>query len=255
MLTVVKVGGAAARDPAAVAELARSVASVAGASVVVHGGGPEISAWQDRLGLPVAWSEGLRITSPEAMQVTAMVLSGWINKRLVAALMDAGAGAVGVSGEDGGLLSAAHMDGGRLGEVGHVVEVRPALLRALLSSGFLPVVSPVSRGPGGRPLNVNADEAAACLAASLGARRLLLVSDVPGVVVDGVPEASLSPERAADLVDRGVIGGGMAVKVRQALVAAAEGVEVCIGDERILDDPAAGTRILAASAETAGRPA
>ena len=253
MLTVVKVGGAAVRDAGAAAALARGVAALEGGVVVVHGGGPEITAWQDRLGMPVAWVDGLRVTSPEAMQVTAMVLSGWVNKRIVAALVDAGLPAVGLSGEDAGLLRAERRDGGRLGEVGEVRAVEPAPARALLAAGLVPVVSPVSRGPAGVPLNVNADEAAVALASALRADRLLLVSDVPGVVVDGAPVASLSAGEAADLVARRVVGGGMAVKVLQALAAADAGVEVRIGDEGLLAAACAGTRVLAARA--AGCPA
>ena len=175
MLTVVKVGGAVAGAPAEVAAFASAVAALPGSRVVVHGGGTEITAWQERLGLPVEWKDGLRVTTPAAMQVTAMVLSGLVNKRLAAALIDAGELAVGISGEDGGLVRALRRDGGRLGEVGEVAGVDPRPLCALLDAGILPVVSPVSRGPGGAPLNVNADEAAIALAVGLAANRLLLV--------------------------------------------------------------------------------
>ena len=131
MLTVIKVGGTVASAPDTLAALATAVAAVPGARVLVHGGGPEITAWQERLGLPVEWRDGLRITTPAAVQVTAMVLSGWVNKRVVAALVGAGEDAVGLSGEDGGLLKALRKDGGRLGEVGEVAEVDARPLRAL----------------------------------------------------------------------------------------------------------------------------
>ena len=244
MLTVIKVGGAVASAPDALAALATAVAAVPGARVLVHGGGPEITAWQERLGLPVEWRDGLRITTPAAVQVTAMVLSGWVNKRVVAALVGAGEDAVGLSGEDGGLLKALRKDGGRLGEVGEVAEVDARPLRALLDAGLLPVVSPVSRGPEGVPLNVNADEAAIALAAALTADRLLLVSDVAGVLVDGRPLARITRAVAEELLARDVVQGGMAVKVRQALGAARAGVEVRIGDGAILADGLAGTRVV-----------
>jgi acetylglutamate kinase len=243
MLTVVKVGGAVAGAPSELAALAGAVKALPGARVVVHGGGTEITAWQQRLGLEVQWNEGLRVTTPEAMKVTAMVLSGWVNKRVVAALIGAGEVAVGLSGEDGGLLRAERREGGKLGEVGEVVGVDPRAVRALLDGGMLPVVSPVSRGPGGTPLNVNADEAAIALAVGLSADRLLLVSDVPGVLVDGVPVAHVSASAASDLLAREVVKGGMAVKVRQALGAARAGVEVRIGNGTLLTDPASGTRV------------
>lgn len=244
MLTVVKVGGAVAGAPQELAALVAAVAALPGARVVVHGGGAEITAWQERLGLPVVRKEGLRVTTPETMQVTAMVLSGWVNKRVVAALIGAGELAVGLSGEDGGLLRAERKDGGRLGEVGEVAGVDPRALRALLDAGMLPVVSPVSRGPAGAPLNVNADEAAIALAVGLGADRLLLVSDVPGVLVEGAPLQRITADGAADLLERGVVRGGMAVKVNQALEAARSGVEVRIGDGAMLTDALAGTRVV-----------
>ena len=251
MLTVVKVGGAVAGAPAEVAAFASAVAALPGSRVVVHGGGTEITAWQERLGLPVEWKDGLRVTTPAAMQVTAMVLSGLVNKRLAAALIDAGELAVGISGEDGGLVRALRRDGGRLGEVGEVAGVDPRPLCALLDAGILPVVSPVSRGPGGAPLNVNADETAIALAVGLAANRLLLVSDVGGVLVDGAPLAQITAAGAVELLEREVVRDGMAVKVRQALVAVRAGVEVRIGDGSLLSDGAAGTRVLPDGAEEA----
>ena len=239
-----KVGGAVAGSPAELAALADSVHALPGARVVVHGGGAEITKWQERLGLPVEWSDGLRVTTVEAMKITAMVLSGWVNKRVVAALIDTGEFAVGLSGEDGGLLRAERKAGGKLGEVGEIVGVDPRALKALLDGGMLPVVSPVSRGPRGAPLNVNADEAAIALAVGLAADRLLLVSDVPGVLLDGKPLARITATGAADLLKREVVTGGMAVKVRQALVAARAGVEVRIGDGSLLSDGAAGTSVI-----------
>jgi acetylglutamate kinase len=248
MRTVVKVGGRVVEDAAALGELARGVASLGRHTVLVHGGGSSISAWLERAGLPVEFRDGLRVTSPEAMEITAMVLSGHVNKRLVAALLAAGRPAVGISGEDGALLRAAYKDRARLGEVGEIEGVSASPLLALLGAGLLPVVSPVSAGPAGQPLNVNADEAAIALAAAIRADRLLLVSDVPGVLVDGLPAGALEPGQVAALLDDGTIVGGMAVKVRQALAAARAGVEVRIGGPELLDDPAAGTSIRAARA-------
>ncbi len=244
MLTVVKVGGAVAGSPAELAALAASVKALPGARVVVHGGGAEITAWQEKLGLPVEWKDGLRVTTPAGMQVTAMVLSGWVNKRVVAALIDAGERAVGLSGEDGALLRAIRKDDGKLGEVGEITDVDARPLEALLGGGMLPVVSPVSRGPAGAPLNVNADEAAIALAVGLRADRLLLVSDVPGVLMDGKTLTRIKAGGAAELIERQVVKGGMAVKVRQALVAARAGVEVRIGDNALLSDATAGTAVI-----------
>lgn len=243
MLTVVKLGGHATSDMARLRETAARIAALDGAVVVVHGGGGEISAWQERLGIPVEKVDGLRVTTLQGIEVTAMVLSGRVNKRVVRAFEDVGTPAAGISGEDGALLEAHRARGGALGEVGEVVDVRPGLLHALLSAGYVPVVSPVSRGPGGAPLNVNADEAALSLAVALGAHRIHLVSDVPGVLVDGAVAPELGTGEARHLLDSGRVRDGMAVKVAQALMAAEAGVDVVIGDEGILEDPPAGTRI------------
>jgi acetylglutamate kinase len=248
LLTVVKVGGSLLREESSLPEVARSVSELPGQTVVVHGGGPEITQWQERLGLPVEWRDGLRVTTPESVQVASMVLTGWMNKRIVSALLGTGQVAVGLSGEDGGLLEATRKEGGRLGEVGEVVAVNQILLRALLSAGTTPVISPISRGPGGVPLNVNADEAAIAVAAALPATRLLLVSDVPGVLVNGQVVPSLSAAQAESLIQTGAVTGGMVVKLRQALVAANAGVEVRIGGGEILRDETMGTRILATEA-------
>ncbi len=241
MLTVVKIGGAwlerGAEDSAFSA-----LAKLDGDVVVVHGGGAEISRWLDRSGIEVEWVEGLRVTRGDSLQLTAMVLSGWVNKRVVEALSRAGRPAVGLSGEDGGLLLAEPVDPERLGEVGRVIRVDPRPIQVLLRGGFTPVISPVSSGPGGQPLNVNADEAAIPLALGVNADRLLLLSDVPGVLARGRLVETLDRERAEALARSGDLAGGMLVKVNQALDAASRGVEVRIGDAALLSG-GSGTRI------------
>lgn len=249
MLTVVKIGGAWLEGGSTVQPFL-DLAAISGDLVVVHGGGKEISRWLERMGEPVEWADGLRVTRGDGLRITAMVLSGWVNKRVADALDRAGRPALGLSGEDGGLLDAVPLDRDRYGEVGTVRAVNPRPLRALLDAGYTPVVSPVSRGAEGQPLNVNADEAAIALARDLRADRLLLVSDVPGVLVDGSQMASLTGVEAERLGANGVISGGMRVKVTQALAAAAAGVEVRIGDEGLLTG-APGTRILASEASSA----
>ncbi len=248
MLSVVKLGGRSVANADTLARTAERVARLPGDVVVVHGGGAEISAWQERLDLQVSWHEGLRVTTPEGLKVTAMVLSGWMNKRVVQAFEDAGVPAVGISGEDGALLNARRALEGKIGEVGEVQEVRPGVVHALLRAGFVPVVSPVSRGPQGAPLNVNADEAALHLATALGAARIYLISDVPGVIVDGRTVETLAPEEARTLLREGVALDGMAVKLRQALVAADAGVDVAIGSSSLLDDFGSGTRVVGSEA-------
>lgn len=245
MVRVVKVGGRLVEDAEGRTALVDRLEGMEGPWVLVHGGGAEISRFQERLGLPVIRRDGLRVTTDEGLRVASMVLSGWVNKRIVSTLLDRGVAAIGLSGEDGALLAAERRDGGRYGEVGRVVSVDAGPLRALLAAGYAPVVSPLARGPRGRPLNVNADEAASALAVALGASELALVSDVPGVMRDGAPLAELGPEDAEALRGSGEVSGGMALKVASALDGVRGGVRVRIGDLGILGSPGRGTRIAA----------
>lgn len=246
---VVKIGGRAQSDPALAGALARLWRAHPGALCVVHGGGDEISAAQRRMGGQPAFHGGRRITTPDDLDIVRMVLSGAVNKRLVAALLSAGARAVGVSGEDGGLLEATLANGGTLGRVGVPARVDARLLETLLRDGWLPVVSPLARaldGDGG--LNVNGDDAAAAIAVALGAAELLLLADVAGVFVDGSVVPTLDADGAAALIADGTAGGGMAAKLEAATSALARGVaRVRIGDLRALTRFDAGTTLLQTS--------
>jgi acetylglutamate kinase len=246
-VTVLKVGGNEVDDPAWVGRFARAVAGRGGRLVVVHGGGKEVSALQRLLGAEPEWRDGLRVTSDEAMRAVAMVLSGVVNKRLAAALLTAGVDAVGISGEDGGLLRARIAAGGSMGRTGEVEAVRAELLHAWLGQGLLPVVSPVSRGPDGAALNVNADDAAAAVAAALGAAELLFVSNVAGVLDAGHVLESVETDEVEALIADGTAQGGMAPKLRAAARAAWTVGRVRIGGLEMLDNPGAGTRVCAAA--------
>lgn len=245
-ITVVKVGGNEVDDTAWTARLARALARRGGSTVVVHGGGKEITALQRALGAEPEWRDGLRVTTGESVRAVAMVLSGVVNKRLVSALLTAGIDAVGISGEDGGLLRAVLLRGGALGRTGEVAEVRTRLLAAWLEQGLVPVVSPVSRGPDGGPLNVNADDAAAAVAAALGATELLFVSNVPGVLDGGAVLPEVAVDEVEALIEDGTASGGMAPKLRAAARAAAAAGRVRIGGLEMLEDQGAGTRVLRA---------
>lgn len=245
-VTVVKVGGNEVDDAEWVARLAREVAGYAGQVVVVHGGGKEVTALQRTLGAEPEWKDGLRVTSPEGMRAVAMVLSGLVNKRIVSALLTAGADAVGVSGEDGGLLRAIVARGGAMGRIGEIERVRAELLRAWIGQGLTPVISPVSRGRDGGPLNVNADDAAAAVAGAMDAGELLFVSNVPGVLANGETVAEIAVDQVERLIDDGTAQGGMAPKLRAAARAADRVGRVRIGGLEMLRDSTAGTRIRAA---------
>jgi acetylglutamate kinase len=241
---VVKIGGAALGDALWLAEFATAVASVRTPLVIVHGGGPDITALSDRLGIEVRWHEGRRVTPPEALDVAAMVLTGRVNKKVVGALLSAGVDAIGLSGIDGSLLRAEIVADGSLGRVGRVASVRTGLVTGLLQLGHTIVVSPISLGADGEPLNVNADDAASAIAAALGAAELIFLTNVPGVRDGAGVRQWLDAGEAGSLIEAGVASGGMSVKLSAAVSALDGGVTaVRIGDAQVLFDPSAGTLV------------
>jgi acetylglutamate kinase len=242
-LRVVKVGGNEIDDHAWTARLATAIATDAEPVVLVHGGGKEVTDLQRMLGAEPEWRDGLRVTTPEAIRAVSMVLSGVVNKRLVAALLGAGVDALGISGEDAALLCAMPARGGTLGRTGEITTVRAGLLITLLNAGMTPVVSPVSRGEDGGALNVNADDAAAAIATALGAAELMLVSNVPGVREGASVLTEVDVREVEELIASGTVSGGMAPKLRAAARVASAGVEVRIGGVEMLADPFAGTRV------------
>jgi acetylglutamate kinase len=221
--------------------------------VVVHGGGQAITAWSQRLGLPVEKRDGVRVTTPQVAEVVEMVLAGPINRQVVAALRAAGLDALGLSGVDGGLLTARRAPG-NLGHVGEITAVRASLLQSLVLAGLSPVLAPVAADSdaGGVPLNVNADDAASAVAAALGASELLFVSNVPGVDVRGVAQPEIAATEIEGLIAAGIARDGMAAKLRAAATALQGGTRaVRIGDLDLFRNPAAGTRIVAAATQPA----
>lgn len=220
---VVKIGGRALESPGALRELATGLAQVGGPRVLVHGGGAEVSAWCRRLGLKPRFLDGLRVTDPATLEVAAAVLAGLANKRLVAALREAGLDAVGLSALDGGIATAAlHPDAKRLGEVGCVETVSPALIETLLAHRHVPVLASIA-ALGGRLLNINADDLAAALAGALGARVLVLLSDTPGLVLDGERVPCLSSAELEAALAHPDVRGGMRPKLEAARAAVAAG--------------------------------
>lgn len=229
-MRVIKLGGRAQNDPALPGEIARAWKSANGNLCVVHGGGDEISALQVALGKTPQFVNGRRVTTADDIQLLRMVLSGVINKRLVSAFAKAGVQAVGISGEDGKLISARRGCEGdelfRLGAVGAPTDVNTNLLRDLVRAGYMPVVSPVASdaGDAGSALNVNGDDAAAAVAASLKAEELLFVADVAGVLNDDVVIEQIGLEAVPDLIARGIVRGGMTAKLDAAKSAMEGGV-------------------------------
>jgi acetylglutamate kinase len=187
---VIKYGGSAMSDPALQASFAADIVflrRVGLRPVVVHGGGPQISTMLERLGVESEFVDGLRVTTPDAMDIVRMVLTGQVQRDIVGLINSHGALAVGMSGEDAHLFTAerrlAESVQGRVdwGQVGVLTDVDPSFVHTVLDDGLIPVVSSIARGTDGGTFNVNADSAAAALSVALGARKLVMLTDVPGV--------------------------------------------------------------------------
>ncbi len=235
---VVKFGGNAMGDDAAMAEFARDMVlmrQVGIAPVVVHGGGPMINAMLDKLGIESRFVRGKRVTDKATVEVVEMILSGLVNKRIVQAINDAGGRAVGVSGKDDDLMVCV-ADDPELGFVGRPVEMNVQVLRDLTAAGIIPVVAPVATGMAdNETFNVNGDTAAGAIAGALRADRLLLLTDVSGVKdANGDVLSQTTSEELRRLIDEGVVKGGMIPKVETALSAIEDGVRaVVIMDGRL----------------------
>jgi len=215
-----KVGGNELDEPGFLNELARAVMAMDEPTVIVHGGGQAIAAMESRLGIKSIKVDGLRVTNAQSLVVSQMVLSGHVNKNIVAAFLVAGVAAVGLSGVDGGLLRCVKKQhpAADLGHVGHIVKVFPSLVQSLVDQGITPIISPISLGTDGQIYNVNADEAAGAIAAAMNASVLNFISNVPGVLdQDDRPIPKLSPGQTQHLIQQGVIREGMVPKVKAGL--------------------------------------
>ena len=223
--------------------------------VLVHGGGPEISDIMNRLGKKAEFVNGLRVTDKETVDIVQMVLAGKVNKTLVNLLNMKGGRAVGVSGIDGGIIEATMKDEA-LGYVGEITKIRPKAILDLLEKGYIPVVSTVAGDKRGNTYNINGDTAAAHIAGALNAERLIMMTDIAGVLMDKNDPSTLIPHltvaEAKGLYESGIIAGGMIPKVDCCIEALEHGVEnVIIMDGRIphsilmelLTDEGAGTMV------------
>jgi acetylglutamate kinase len=239
---VYKMGGPALEDPALLPPLAKELGAFDGDVALVHGGGRQVEKMLHKLGLESKFVDGRRETSPAAMEVVEMVLAGSMNKAVAAGLTRAGLAAVGISGRDASLIRAALVPG--LGVVGSPERVSARVLEALWNAKLVPVISPVSSGPSGEAVNVNADEAAQWIAREIKADTLVFLSDVDGVNLDGAAAAHLNEGMIEARIKDGTIHGGMTMKVRMALDAARFGIpEVIIAGRARLHGGFPGTRI------------
>tara|TARA_B110000971_G_scaffold43069_1_gene42515 strand:+ start:612 stop:1580 length:969 start_codon:yes stop_codon:yes gene_type:complete len=255
---VVKYGGAAMIDEGLKKRVIQDLvllSTVGIRPILVHGGGPEINTWLTKVGIEPKFKNGLRVTDAETMEIVEMVLVGKVNKSLVSLINVAGGKAVGICGKDGNTLRGKIRDP-EWGFVGDVTSVDTSVLKQLVDAGYIPVVATVAMDAYGQALNVNADTAAGELAASIGAAKLILMTDVPGVCIDkddpGSLIRTLSISETRDLVATNVIAGGMIPKVECCVKSIAQGVKSAhIIDGRaphsllleILTDEGAGTMI------------
>jgi acetylglutamate kinase len=231
-VVVVKFGGNAMGDDAAMAEFARDIVlmrQVGVNPVVVHGGGPMINDMLGKLGIRSEFVRGKRVTDKATVEVVEMILSGLVNKRIVQAINDQGGRAIGISGKDDDLM-VCEADDPELGFVGRPVEMNVQILRDLYSAGLIPVVAPVATGVNdNETFNVNGDTAAGAIAGALQADRLLLLTDVPGVKGrDGQIVTQLHPDDLRAMIADGTISGGMIPKVETALNAVEAGVRAAV---------------------------
>jgi acetylglutamate kinase len=246
---VIKYGGSAMLDEALKLGFAQDIVllkSLGLHPVIVHGGGPQIGKALERVGIETRFERGMRVTDDATMEIVEMVLGGQINKGIVANIERHGGNAVGISGKDGNLITASKLlvetedeDGNTtvidLGRVGKIDEVHPAIIEKLRESGFVPVIAPIGDDASGHSFNINADVAAANIAAALGADKLILLTDVPGILDDrGDLQPFVTIEHARQQVESGHIKGGMVPKVECAMAALEGGVgQVHIIDGRV----------------------
>ncbi len=238
---VVKYGGAAMKDSNLKDKVIRDVvflSCVGLRPVLVHGGGPEINSWLDKLGIEPQFKNGLRVTDAPTMDVVEMVLVGRVNKEIVSLINQAGGQAVGICGKDGNLIKARPEGQEDIGFVGEVSSVNIKLLQSLVNNGYIPVVSSVASDETGQAYNINADTVAGEIAAALGAEKLILLTDTAGILRDYKDSSTLITKmtipEARDLIETGIVSGGMIPKVNCCVRSLAQGVHAAhIIDGRI----------------------
>lgn len=228
---VVKYGGAAMKDSSLKDKIIRDIVLLSYVGirpVVVHGGGPEINFWLGKLGIEAQFRNGLRVTDAPTMEVVEMVLVGKVNKEIVSLVNQAGGRAVGLCGKDANLITARPQGEEGIGFVGEVSNVNIKILDSLVSSGYIPVVSSVAADETGQAYNINADTVAGEIAAALGAAKLILITDTAGILEDYQnPDtliAKLDIQEARQLIESGVVSGGMIPKVNCCVRSLAQGV-------------------------------
>ncbi|AKG20670.1 acetylglutamate kinase [Calothrix sp. 336/3] len=229
---VVKYGGAAMKDSDLKDKVIRDIvflSCVGLRPILVHGGGPEINSWLDKLGIEPQFKNGLRVTDAPTMDVVEMVLVGRVNKEIVSLINQSGGKAVGLCGKDGNLITARPQGEEGIGFVGEVCGVNINILETLVNSGYIPVVSSVAADETGQAYNINADTVAGEIAAAMNAEKLILLTDTRGILKDYKDPSTLIPkvdiQEARQLISTGVVAGGMIPKVTCCVRSLAQGVK------------------------------
>lgn len=238
---VIKYGGAAMKDSNLKDKVIRDIvflSCVGLRPVVVHGGGPEINSWLTKLNIEPQFKQGLRVTDADTMDIVEMVLVGRVNKELVSLINQAGGIAVGLCGKDGNSIEARSLDRDNIGFVGEVSRVDTKVIETLVKDGYIPVISSVAADETGQAHNINADTVAGEIAAALGAEKLILLTDTPGILRDFKDMSTLIQrvdiQQARELIQDGTVSGGMIPKVQCCVRSLAQGVRAAhIIDGRI----------------------
>lgn len=231
-IIVIKYGGAAMESEAAAKLFAQDVVLLWQSGVlpvIVHGGGKDINAMLERLNIKSEFKDGLRVTSKETAEVVEMVLAGPINKKIVENIAASGGRAVGISGRDGLLMKVKKHEGQDLGFVGVPHKIDARVIHTLLAAGFIPVIAPIGSDEQGQVYNVNADNAAGAIAIHLGAMRLLMMTDVLGLLDrDGSLIPSLNSDDAQSIIQSGLATDGMKPKIETCVAAVRQGVQAAV---------------------------
>ena len=238
---VIKYGGSVMKNASLQEAVFRDVAllsSVGVRPIIVHGGGPEINNWLEKLNIEPKFENGLRITDEETMKIVEMVLMGRVNKHIVKGINKTGSLAIGISGLDGNLIKARQLGDGTHGLVGDISKVNSEILTPLIDKGYIPVISSIGATNEGNSLNINADFVAGEISAAVNAEKLILLTDTPGILKDQLNHNSLIKQiklkKVRTLIDENIISGGMRPKTECCIRALAQGVKAAhIIDGRI----------------------
>ena len=238
---VIKYGGSVMEEDSLKEAVFRDIAllsSVGVRPIIVHGGGPEINSWLEKINIKPKFEKGMRITDQKTMDIVEMVLMGRINKQIVKGINKTGSLAVGISGLDGNLIEARQLDGGSHGLVGDISRINSLILEPLIEKGYIPIISSVGSTADGLSLNINADYVAGEISAAINAEKLILLTDTPGILKRNKDANSLLKEinlkEARQYIAKGVISDGMKPKTECCIRALAQGVRAAhIIDGRI----------------------